>query len=95
MGTVESPGSIAERVLLLLELTHRPLRWAELSGALALRRGEGGGVRQWLAAHSYIVAVVDPAPPDGEAATNAWCLGEKGRGWSRHRGALAIPDPPR
>ncbi|MEJ0035809.1 MAG: hypothetical protein WDO68_06980 [Gammaproteobacteria bacterium] len=93
-SSVESPRAMAERVLVLLELTHRPLRWTELSGALALRQREGQRVRQWLADQRYIVAAVDPAQRDGEPAQDVWCLGEKGRGWSRSRSALAVPDRP-
>jgi hypothetical protein len=93
---IEPSQSTAKRILLLLELSRRPLLWAELSGALALRQREGRLACRWLAANGYVVANVDSSGRDDEAAAapEIWSLGEKGMAWLRNRSGLAIPKRP-
>jgi len=89
---METLRATAERMLLVLELTCRPLNWAELSGALGLDADHGRQVCRWLTANGYIIRVGDVVQVNDEAADTAWSLADKGRSWSKHRGVLGIPD---
>ena len=83
----ESLIATRERILRLLGLTRRPLRWAELQGALGLLTNEARLACEWLMDHGYIVptALAKGAARSAEAF---WTLGEKGRAWAKVHGAL-------
>ena len=77
-----------ESVLRLLGITQRPLRWAELQGALGLLRDDALAACEWLMDHGYIA----PVRLAREAATRSlealWTLDDKGREWALRNGAL-------
>jgi len=72
----------------LLGLTQRPLRWAELQGALGLLTNETRLACEWLMDNGYIAptALANGAARSAEAL---WTLAEKGRAWAKVHGALA------
>ena len=77
-----------ERILRLLGMTQRPLRWAELQGALGLLTNEARLASEWLMDHGYI-APTALAKGAARSAEALWVLAEKGRQWARSHGALA------
>ena len=84
----ESLVASRERILRLLGMAQRPLRWAELQSALGLRANDARSASEWLMDHGYIAptALVKEAPRSAEAL---WALAEKGRAWAKLNGALA------
>lgn len=84
----ERPAAASERVLRLLGMTQRPLRWAELQGACGLRTHEFRLTWDWLLDNGYVA----PTAPTHEASSRAveavWSLADKGRAWARDHDAL-------
>jgi hypothetical protein len=87
---LEAPSPTHERILRVLGMTHRPLRSAELEGALGLVEDESRSACRWLTDHGYITSTVcfGKAPARGNSLP-VWSLAAKGRTWARHQGALA------
>ncbi|MEJ1961612.1 MAG: hypothetical protein WDO56_08745 [Gammaproteobacteria bacterium] len=85
---LEAPVAARERILRLLGMTQRPLRWAELQGALGLLTNDARIASEWLMDHGYIapISLVKGAARSVEAL---WTLADKGRAWARDHGALA------
>jgi hypothetical protein len=75
-----------ERILLLLGSTQRPLRWAEIQGALGFLTREARLASEWLMDHGYI-APITLAKDAARSAEALWVLAEKGRDWARNYGA--------
>jgi hypothetical protein len=85
---LEVPVAAREQILRVLGMASRPLRWAELQGALGLLTNEARSACEWLMDHGYIapMAFVKGAASSVEAL---WTLGDKGREWAREHGALS------
>jgi hypothetical protein len=77
-----------ERILRILGMTQRPLRWAELTNALGVLSEDARVACEWLMDHGYItpVRIANGAARSVEAL---WTLADKGFAWARHNGALA------
>lgn len=84
---LDAPVSARERVLRLLGMTRRPLRWAELTNALGYLSDEARTACEWLMDHGYIapIRIANDAARSVEAL---WTLAEKGLAWARLNGAL-------
>ena len=76
-----------ERILRVLGMTGRPLRWTELQSALGLLTNEARSACEWLMDQGYIapIKLVKEATRSVEAL---WTLGDKGRAWAMRNGAL-------
>jgi len=83
-------ASARERILRVLAATQRPLRWAELTSALARSRTRCRAECEWLMDHGYIapVRMRDDAARAGEAL---WTFGDRGLVLGETNGAR--PDP--
>jgi hypothetical protein len=84
-----APVVARERILRLLGMTPRPLRWAELQNALGLLTNEARFACEWLMDHGYIAPtrlVMDAA----RSVEAFWTLGDRGRAWAIRNGALAV-----
>ncbi len=77
-----------ERILRLLGMTQRPLRWAELTNALGVLSDEARGACEWLMDHGYI-APIRIASGAARSVEALWTLADKGFAWARRNGALA------
>jgi len=85
---LKAPSPTHERILRVLGLTQRPLRSAELEGALGLVKDESRSACRWLTDHGYITSTVRLGKAAAHNAITSWSLAAKGRTWARHQGAL-------
>ena len=69
-----------ERILRILGTTQRPLRWAELTGALGTLDDEARMECEWLMDHGYIA-------PTGGGSEALWTFGDRGIAWAKRNGA--------
>jgi DNA-binding IclR family transcriptional regulator len=83
----ETPVATRERVLRILGMTRRPMRWSELTNALGLLSSEVRTACEWLMDHGYIAPtrLANGALRSVEAL---WTLGDRGIEWARANGAL-------
>jgi hypothetical protein len=79
-----------ERILRILGMTQRPLRWMELTSALGVLSDEARGACEWLMDHGYI-APIRLANGAAKSVEALWTLADKGFAWARLNGALAGP----
>jgi hypothetical protein len=86
---MESDTAARERILRLLGMTQRPLRWIELQGALGLLTTEARMACEWLMDHGYIAPTELVKGAAARSAEVLWTLGEKGLAWAKVHGALA------
>jgi hypothetical protein len=87
---LEEPVIARERILRLLGMNSRPLRWAELQNALGLLTNEARTACEWLMDHGYIA----PIRIMEGAVEVLWTLGDRGRTWATRNGALAVRQVP-
>jgi hypothetical protein len=83
----ESVVAARERILRLVGMTPRPLRWAELQNALGLLTHDARLACEWLMDHGYI-APMEMARDAACSMEAVWTLGDRGRAWARRNGAL-------
>lgn len=81
----ETRVAARESVLRLVEMTGRPLRWAELEGALGFLTKDARVASEWLMDHGYIA----PVRLAGRSLEAMWTLGDKGRAWVSRQGPPA------
>lgn len=77
-----------ERVLRVLGMTQRPLRWTELTSALGILSDEARAACEWLMDYGYI-APVRLASGTAKSVEALWTLADKGLAWARRNSALA------
>lgn len=87
---LEAPVVARERILRLLGMNSRPLRWTELQNALGLLTNEARTACEWLMDHGYIA----PIRLMEGAVEVLWTLGDRGRAWATRNGALAVGQVP-
>jgi DNA-binding IclR family transcriptional regulator len=75
-----------ERVLRLLGITQRPLKFGELANALGLVASETHSACESLIEHGYITRRRLRLRARNAIAT--WTLSSKGRDWAKEQGAL-------
>jgi hypothetical protein len=83
----ESVVAARERILRLVGMAPRPLRWAELQSALGLLTQDARLACEWLMDHGYLAPMQmarDPTRP----MEAVWTLGDRGRAWAKRNGAL-------
>ncbi len=78
---------VRERVLRVLGMTRRPMRWSELTNALGLVSNEVRTACEWLMDHGYI-APTRLASGAVRSVEALWTLGDRGIAWARAHGAL-------
>lgn len=79
-----------ERVLRILGMAQRPLRWTELTNALGIVSDEARTACEWLMDYGYI-APIRLANGAARSVEALWTLADKGCAWARQNGALGVP----
>jgi hypothetical protein len=78
-----------ERILRLVGMSPRPLRWAELQDALGLLTHDARLACEWLMDHGYL-APMQVVRDSSRPIEAVWTLGDRGRAWARRNGALTF-----
>jgi hypothetical protein len=72
---------VNERILVVLAMARRPLRQAEIEGALGLPGEQLSNTCKWLSDHRYIERVSLPEA-NGQRSATAWSMADRGEWWT-------------